>query len=467
MPNVGEAFVRAYMVGHQQRAEEERLALQKQLDAAQIQHVKDTADIMKRAATREERIQQMDEAKQRLALLSSGGQIRTEGGPQMMPPAAGIEQAVGAGATGAPSVTPGTGPASVTQNETIAPPEGAQSVPLPGGQVAIPPTFEEQIRRLHATTEATKEPIGIPKELTVTLGNEKMVFPPGTPVAVITATLTARAGIKEAGIRAQNQPLNILLGGGGLPGGGGGGTPPPAAPGAPQGPQNPTEATKGMPSVLGAKVRSLLDYTGDATGRDMFTKVAVAKAHEIDPTWSEDTFALRKKLKGDYMSGDESNNIKNINTATAHLGTLTRAIDALDNGDLKAWNSVKNQWAGQVGQAQVNNFQVAAQTTAKELAKVIHGAGVVPEGESANWNSVVSNVNSPDQLHGAVAMAIELMKGRMGSIQEKWERGMGKAPDQPFFSPRVLKTLEDLESRGAVGQAGAAKGIGRFQVVNP
>lgn len=479
-----DAFLNSYTQMKATLQRQQQIDLQKQLDMANIEHVKLTGDLLKRHATLEEKRQAIEDMKTQQEAIASGASFAPAGGA----PAAGVggdtesdaspapnpspmAAAPTASAAPAPAMAPGAGPAAPAPN-VIQTPFGSMTAP---GPAQISDIAANRARLIgQATKEGEVAGDTLPRDLTITVqGMKPVTIPAGTPRNMIPGMISAGAGITEAKIHAAASPTALMLGlSGGIDGGGtapagpgpaaSGAVPPGGGPPAPVSPRD--EAIAKVPPFFRSTVQAVLDGNKDPTsvGKGIAGQMILKYAHQIDPTFNEGTYKQRFTLQKSFTSGEESNNIKAVNTAAAHLATVSEAADALHNGNIQLFNQLKNSFETAAGSPEVNDYNLASHVAAQEVAKVIHGAGVVPEGQGEKVDKTAAAVNSPAQLNGMFAMAAHLMEGRMSAIQNKYVTGMGKQPDQPLFMPEALASIKSLKQKAAGGQAGS---IGRFQRV--
>lgn len=169
----------------------------------------------------------------------------------------------------------------------------------------------------------------------------------------------------------------------------------------------------------------------------------LGRVSQYDPTFSATEYPARQMLKTSVKAGPISENIKSANTAVAHLNTLLQSANQLNNGNFPLLNKAGNFMASQAGSSAPSNFDTARNAVVAELSKVFKGAGAVPVSEINHWRDVMNSSQSPEQIKGGVKMALDLMGGRFGAIQDQYERGMGRPKDFSILTPKsraILRT---------------------------
>lgn len=142
------------------------------------------------------------------------------------------------------------------------------------------------------------------------------------------------------------------------------------------------------------------------------------------------TFGAESALQKSAVAGEIGKNVTAFNTAIAHAQQLRQAADALDNGDIRALNTIGNQIGFQFGSDKTTNFNVIKNALAGEISKVFKG-GEATDAEIKAVQEPFSNANSPAQLKGAIDNAVHLMNSKRDALKQQYEQGM---KGQPNFS---------------------------------
>lgn len=205
---------------------------------------------------------------------------------------------------------------------------------------------------------------------------------------------------------------------------------------------------KQIPPALGGLVKKIANYEMDLTkvtsmrGGDR-ERIAQLVA-QYDPTFDMTQYASRAAVRKSFTSGTDAANAAAINTAIRHLDTFAKQAKALSNTSIPAWNKVTNFAIEQTGDARTKNFKTTGNAVFNEMAKVFKGTGATSDSEIKEWRAAVNAADSPEQLQGAIGTMIELMGGRIATMDEKWTRGMGKPRDFKLLDPRSEQILKKL-----------------------
>lgn len=166
--------------------------------------------------------------------------------------------------------------------------------------------------------------------------------------------------------------------------------------------------------------------------------------------------ASRGKAVKDFSTGIQGRQVNAFNTAIDHLGTMDKLSDALNNGDLKAINSLGNIIARQTGQPAPTNFDAAKQIVTAEVIKaVVASGGGVTERQEAERNFAAAN--SPDQLKGIINTYKQLLGGQLKSLNLQYENTTGRKDFDNKLTGDAKAELQKLrgsEAKNAPAQTG-------------
>lgn len=196
-----------------------------------------------------------------------------------------------------------------------------------------------------------------------------------------------------------------------------------------------------------------VQMTGDYDAKipSMYGRKPEVMAHfkgllqQYNPDFQEDKFDRRRQAEKAFAPGGTSyNNITNIRQIFPHLDTLTKAVDALNNGDFRAINAATVAVRKQAGQPEVTNMEQAAKVVGMEAMRVFRQVGASTS-EAEDFAKTLSTASSPQQLAGVVAQLHEQLGARLKSHSEAYKEAT-KSPSRPEG-----KTFDMLP--GELGQA--------------
>lgn len=215
---------------------------------------------------------------------------------------------------------------------------------------------------------------------------------------------------------------------------------------------------KNLPPLIANQVKALADgrmpFPSGFAMKSPYWQQMLSAVSQYDPNFDAINFASRQKTRQSFTSGADANNITALNTALAHLGTLSNNYKTLDNTNFPAVNSAVNYIGNQIGvpSIQTNTANVGAdsEAVAHELAKVFRSTGM-SEGEINAWKDKISTSAAPAQSQAVINSALDLIDGRLSALGEKYNQGMSTTK-QPLdlLSPDAQKAYNSL--RGLVAK---------------
>jgi hypothetical protein len=131
---------------------------------------------------------------------------------------------------------------------------------------------------------------------------------------------------------------------------------------------------------------------------------------------------------------------RSIGVAVDHIDQLSKAAQALNNGNTPIFNQVAQAYAKQTGKAAPTNFSAVKDFVLDEVTKAIIGAGG-GVGDREKAAQIVSNWQSPAQSAGAIKQLHSLMAGQLHGLESQYEQTTGRQDFQRYVSPRAAKVL--------------------------
>jgi hypothetical protein len=151
----------------------------------------------------------------------------------------------------------------------------------------------------------------------------------------------------------------------------------------------------------------------------------------------------RTKAVKDFSTGKQGQQVNAFNTAIDHLGTMDKLTDALQNNDIRAFNSLSNTVARQTGQPAPTDFNAAKQIVTAEVIKaVVASGGGVTERQEAERN--FADANSPQQLKGIINTYKQLLGGQLNSLNLQYENTTGRKDFSTKLTPEAKNTVAKL-----------------------
>jgi hypothetical protein len=194
--------------------------------------------------------------------------------------------------------------------------------------------------------------------------------------------------------------------------------------------------------------------TAQSIGRYPKIAEAWALAQQINPQASSADYpAIVQSIKN-FDTGTQGNATRSLDVGIQHLDVLSKAADALGNGNVQALNSMNQTFEEQFGSPVPTNFDVTKQLVGDEIAKAIVG-GPTAQADREKAQDILSRVNSPAQLTQAIGQIKDLMGGQLVGLRQQFTSSTG-APASAFDAKLLPTTLQQLNSASA--QSGASPG---------
>jgi hypothetical protein len=236
-------------------------------------------------------------------------------------------------------------------------------------------------------------------------------------------------------------PMGALLGGAGQKG-------------ATDKPPNVTgdEFLKQLPPDIGTQVKALAEgrmaFPSSFALKTPYWQQMLQAVSQYDPSFDAINYNTRASTRKAFSSGKQSQDVNALNTVISHISKLSDAAETLNNTNSPDYNAVKNWFSQHFGSATVTNFKTIQKAVADEVTRVWRQTGGSVEDIAAARQNLDA-ANSPEQLRGAIAEYGELLGGKILSMQEQYQQGMGKSVDAnaTLIRPDTKQTLEKIAGR--------------------
>jgi len=156
----------------------------------------------------------------------------------------------------------------------------------------------------------------------------------------------------------------------------------------------------------------------------------------------QDTAAAKAAVK-DFTSGKSAVATRSFNTAIDHLETMEKLATALQNGDMRVFNSIGNFFAKQTGTAAPANFEAAKAIVGGEVAKALTGANMALKDREEIRDAIIAS-SSPQQLMGVLKTFKQLLGGQLNSLNIQYQTSTGRDDFRNKLSPASKRELDAL-----------------------
>lgn len=193
-------------------------------------------------------------------------------------------------------------------------------------------------------------------------------------------------------------------------------------------------------------IKKVADYEIDprttSVRGGMREKLMSAVAH-YDPSYNQNDFGARAKAIKDFSTGPQGNIVRSFDVAVDHLDTLQKAATAMQNGDVRTINAIRNKWRNETGSDLPTNFQALVPLVSGEIAKAVIGSNNALSDREELRNNLQA-AQSPEQISGVIQGYKALMGGQLKGLKKQYEATTGK---QDFESKLRDVTKQELEGK--------------------
>lgn len=163
---------------------------------------------------------------------------------------------------------------------------------------------------------------------------------------------------------------------------------------------------------------------------------------QFDPTYDQTHFGEKTGVIASFSRGADRAAVNSLNVSVAHLATLGKLGDALNNGGIPAFNKLANTVGVHTGSTGVTNFEAAKEIVGDEVVKAIVG-GVSAQADREAIKHLINSAQTPAQLKGTIATFTELLGGQLEGRRKGYEAGTGLNNfDEKYLSPDTREALK-------------------------
>ncbi|HXF14712.1 MAG TPA: hypothetical protein VN517_16265 [Terriglobales bacterium] len=145
-------------------------------------------------------------------------------------------------------------------------------------------------------------------------------------------------------------------------------------------------------------------------------------------------------------SGPIGQQITAFNTALQHADLLEKALGALNNGDVRTLNSLKNRFKTEFGSSDVTNLQAITNAYSREITKML-AAGHMTDAEIGSAGATMPLNASPAQMLGALQAYRNLAQSKMNVLQQQVQQGMKGKPNFPTSGASIDSLVQKYGGR--------------------
>ncbi len=169
-------------------------------------------------------------------------------------------------------------------------------------------------------------------------------------------------------------------------------------------------------------------------------------------------FANLQKAVSYFSTGEGGKSLRSQNVALAHMETMDKAIEALQNGDAKRFNALVQGYAKETGGTAPTDIAAVRSILSKEIVKaVIAGGGGIDEREAVA--KLYAEDLSPKVLRSTNARYLDMIRGQKDGLLDQYERTTGRKDGATIFAPKQRDFNSASTVANPVQQAGAPKNM--------
>lgn len=144
----------------------------------------------------------------------------------------------------------------------------------------------------------------------------------------------------------------------------------------------------------------------------------------LNPKFDSAQFGIQAKAAEKATSGTWADTRIAYNTALDHSQQLLSALDALDNGDIKKFNSLRNYFKTEMGSPVVPTYSAIANAYNHEVTQVV-SKGHITDAEVKTGGAVLPDNASPQQIKSVVGAYNSLMQSKRDELDKQIKAGAG------------------------------------------
>jgi hypothetical protein len=169
---------------------------------------------------------------------------------------------------------------------------------------------------------------------------------------------------------------------------------------------------------------------------------------QFDPSYQEGDYHTRLKTQQDFTTGADAKNLTSLNQFAAHAQQLNDMIPQLAGSGIPvighAYNAAVNTLEDPMN-GQLTAWQTKANAVAHEARAVFAGQSGGTLAELNDQLAVLNGNNSTAQKQAALSSISDLVRSRIGIMQDKYDNGMGSmSKPLAVVSPETKSALDSL-----------------------
>jgi len=220
---------------------------------------------------------------------------------------------------------------------------------------------------------------------------------------------------------------------------------------------------QGLPPGVRDQVQAIAEYRenpnnlpsriakgANQSQRELYVSLAEQYAAARGEQYDQSQFAGRNKAVTNFSAGKEATTVKSFNVLVDHLDVLKDATDALGNGNIQAFNTIKNAIAAQSGEAAPTDFNGVKELVGDEIVKAVAG-GAGALGDRDQIKATINGANSPQQLQSLITKYQKLAGSQLSGLRQQYESTTNRKDFNKFLNPRTKKLFDQPDDKSDQG----------------
>lgn len=243
-------------------------------------------------------------------------------------------------------------------------------------------------------------------------------------------------------------------------------------------PPTPDEAgdkfLQGLPPGVRDQVQAIAEYRenpnnlpsriakgANQSQRELYVGLAEQYAAAKGEQYDQSQFAGRNKAVSEFSSGKTAATVKSFNVLVDHLDVLKDAATALGNGNIQAFNTIKNAIAAQSGESAPTDFNGVKELVGDEIVKAVSG-GAGALGDRDQIKATINAQGSPQQLANLITKYQKLAGSQLSGLRQQYKSTTNRKDFNKFLNPRTKKLFDQPDDSsdqggGVSGTSGPVK----------
>jgi hypothetical protein len=202
----------------------------------------------------------------------------------------------------------------------------------------------------------------------------------------------------------------------------------------------------GDDSALGKMGRGAIGSLNQAKVINMMAAQGATPQQQMQ---AKQKFAAAMSAQKDFATGAQGNAVKSFNVAVDHLDLLRNLAQAMQNGDNRTINSLRNAIRTEFGKDLPTNVDAAKQIVAAEINKAVTASGGAL-GDRVELQKPIDTANSFGQISGVIdKVYLPLMAGQLNGLQRQYEFSTQQKDFGQMLSPRTQQYMQQQQAAKA------------------